>query len=231
MKRILGLLIAAFAIGLPQLAIAQTTVDNPGPFTVTFDAPSDPMLQAQIKIGNQTTNLTQAATIGGSVGTAVDAAGNVTIAQGDINFPASNQCSAAGNLLVTVQPLSDGTGSLSFSGDSTTNITIQVHLEGAPATTDPPCSAGPDLGTACNIGPISLSLTTGTSGSFTGVAYNQTDGTETLVENVFTAPAFAAGDCNGAGGLLNLFIGLPSASGNNFVKNLHGTFNPVFTGT
>ncbi len=144
--------------------------------------------------------------------------GNVTIAMGDINFPPTTQMTPLGPITVTIIPLSDGSGNLNaVTGASSVTINVRVGLSGS------------GLPPGCGFNLSTLNLTTGTSGTLTGIAYSQADGTQTLVENVFSADA--SDGCGGFGPLLDLFIGLPSASGNNSVSNLHSTSNPVFVGS
>ncbi len=192
---------------LSGLAFADV-VDNPGPFNLTFDS-------GILKIGQLSPMAIDQLTIAGSV----DGGGNVTIPMAGIVLPDFTLTGTPiGNVTVRFVPLTDGTGSLNpLTGDAGAAISFRVRLINSL------------LPSGCAIDPINIGLTTGADGGLTGLAYSAADGTATYVDNTSAVPRTS--NCGLFGGAIDSQIGLPSASGNNFVDQLHGTFDTIFVGS
>ena len=148
--------------------------------------------------------------------------GSVTIPQSGIYFPPAYLEAAGSVITAKIQPTANATGTLNpLTGVATVNASLQVKLEGS--------ASGVSLGDNCRIGPLNLALTTGTSGSLTGVGYDADLGTATLVSSTFAVPGAAGcGPLNLANGPINDELGLPSPAGNNTAE-LVGSTNPTIT--
>ncbi|NLA37361.1 MAG: PKD domain-containing protein, partial [Actinobacteria bacterium] len=157
-------------------------------------------------------------TIAGSI----DANGAVNVPTSGIYFPPAYIEQGGDLLTARIQPTAAGTGSLNpMTGAATLSISLRIKLEGSPQ--------GVSLGSSCIIGPFSLSLTTGTSGSLTGIGYNPDTGLATMVTNTFAVPA--AGGCGPLGlanGPINDALGLPAAAGTS-KATLLGSMTPIIT--
>ncbi len=147
------------------LALADT-VDNPGTFTLNFDA-------GTLQIGRLNPVAIDALTITGSV----DSAGNVTIPIEAIVLPDFVVTTDIGDVTVRFIPLADGSGLLDpLAGDATASVSFRIRLIHSL------------LPAGCGIGPVDATLTTGTDGGLTGVPYDMGDGTATYVNNTFEVP-------------------------------------------
>lgn len=157
-------------------------------------------------------------TIAGSI----DANGAVNVPTSGIYFPPAYIEQGGDLLTARIQPTAAGTGSLNpMTGAATLSISLRIKLEGSPQ--------GVSLGSSCIIGPFSLSLTTGTSGSLTGIGYNPDTGLATMVTNTFAVPA--AGGCGPLGlanGPINDALGLPAGAGTS-KATLLGSMTPIIT--
>jgi len=204
MKKLCAVVVSLVVSGL---AFADV-VDNPGPFNLTFDS-------GILKIGQLSPMAIDQLTIAGSV----DGGGNLTIPMAGIVLPDFVLTGTPiGNITVRFVPLTDGTGSLNpLTGEAGAAISFRVRLINSL------------LPAGCAIDPINVALTTGTDGGLTGVAYSAVDGTASYVDNTFAVPRTS--NCGLFGGAIDGQIGLPSASGNNFVDQLHGTFDTIFVGS
>jgi hypothetical protein len=192
-------------------------VDNPGLVTWTVTG-------GELAIGDQAFDLPgcpggvapegeSCVTFTGSV----DANGNVTIPVSGISFPSLElDTGVIGVIEVFVVPSGPATGVLiPATGEATLSLGLNINVPTLPS---------------CSIGPLNVSLTTGSSGTKTGVAYDQTDGTSVLVDGLYEIPEIPAAACGGLGGLVNGLLGLPSASGLNSAQ--FGLLaDPIVTGT
>jgi hypothetical protein len=200
-------LCAVVSLVVSGLAFADV-VDNPGPFNLTFDS-------GILKIGQLNPMAIDQLTIAGSV----DGDGSVTIPMAGIALPDFTLTGTPiGDVIIRFVPLADGTGSLNpLTGDAVAAISFRVRL------------INTFLPAGCAIDPINAALTTGTDGALTGVPYSPDDGTATFVNNTFAVPRTS--NCGLFGGAIDSQIGLPSGSGNNFIDQLHGTFDTIFVGS
>jgi hypothetical protein len=207
MKKVFAEVAALAALVVSGWALADV-VDNPGPFNLTFDS-------GTIKIGQLNPMAIDQLSIAGSV----DGAGNALIPAAGIVLPDFTLTGTPiGNVTIRFVPLTDGTGVLNpLTGEASAAISFRVRLINSL------------LPAACAIDPVNLALTTGTDGGLTGVAYSMDDGTATYVDNTFAVPRTS--NCGLFGGAIDSQIGLPSGSGNNFVDQLHGTFDTLFVGS
>jgi hypothetical protein len=189
-------------------AASADTVDNPGDFALTFDT-------GIIKIGSLDPMSINQLSISGSV----DSAGNITVPVSGIVLPdATISAPIIGNITVRYVPLADSTGVLNpLTGESSATLSIRVRL------------INPFLPSTCAIDPINVTLTNGSDGSLTGVGYDPSDGTVTYVNNTFAVPRSQG--CGLFAGSVDGTIGLPSPAGNNYIDQLHGTFDPVLVGS
>jgi hypothetical protein len=207
MKKLFAQVLSLTALVVSGLAFADV-VDNPGPFNLTFDS-------GTIQIGQLNPMAIDQLSIAGSV----DGDGNLLIPSEGIVLPDSTLTGTPlGNITIRFVPLTDGTGSLNpLTGEAGAAISFRVRLINSL------------LPASCAIDPVNLALTTGTDGGLTGVAYSAEDGTATYVENTFAVPRTS--NCGLFAGAIDSQIGLPSGSGNNFVDQLHGTFDILFVGS
>jgi PKD repeat protein len=101
-----------------------------------------------------------------------------------------------------------------MTGVSTLSMTMRLSITGT--------AGGFDLGSGCGVGPFTMNLRTGTTTPpagyepMTGVPYDPTSGTATLVDNNFSVPgASSCGPLNAANGPLSAAFGVPAAAGVN----------------
>lgn len=198
------LLSAAFAL-TPMSALAQE-VDNPGPATLTL-LPGSFLQVGDDRFDFQT---------GGSLSGSIDADGVLSIPADGVNIPEFSVQSPLGTVFVKIVALRDAAGFLSpGSGLAAIAGSLSINLRGG------------GVPSGCRIEPVDLELTTGESGSLTGTAYSQDDGTLTLVDGLFTIPAATFENCGFASFFINSQFGLPSASGRNRIL-LAGQSDPIF---
>jgi hypothetical protein len=149
----------------------------------------------------------------------IDKAGNISIPAAGISFPwgyipfAYPDGSYAGYVTIKVLPIG-ATGNLDpLTGIANLQVKARIQATGTAFTvgTGPGCL----IGSSTN--PVTLNLTTGTSGSLVGTPYSATTGTARIVDNTFAVPAIA-GCAVGAvnlNSIINQQIGLPSPAGQN----------------
>jgi uncharacterized repeat protein (TIGR01451 family) len=200
--------LAAAVAAVALLAVASPAsarkVATPGPFTITATG-------GALKIGTMDpSDLTPApgATPVSLTGS-ITASGAVTVPKSNIVFPPQSFESSVGTATVSIVPTSDATGTLNpITGAGTLQIRFYITITGISL-----------LGNNCTIGtagsPIVLNMTTGTSGSRTGVPYSAVSGTVTEVDGLFAVPG--ASNCSLGTSTVNSEIGLPSPSGNNYL--------------
>src|SRR5262249_55867832 len=147
-----------------------------------------------IKVGNNQFNIDPANPP--AIRASVDANGNVVIPTAGIMFPETVvSVPGIGDITVRITPQSDGMGTLNtITRDGAFSISIRIQL------------INRLLGSNCGIGPVTAVVTTGDSGSLTGVPYDQTVGTAAYVNNEFAVPRSSG--CGLLGGLLDAFAGL-----------------------
>ena len=162
----------------------------------------------------------------------IDGAGNISVPQAGVVFPPAyvpvlNPLDGITYVVTAkVIPTAAATGSLDpISGSANLQVKLRVGLTGAPA--------GVDLGATCSIGsdavPLTLNLTTGSSGGAFGTRYNTTTGQATMIDAAFTVPGATGCPI----GLLNLNdiinqqMKIPSPSGQN-LASIKGQTTPVF---
>lgn len=194
-----------------SVALADT-VDNPGPFTQTFDA-------GTIKIGSQQPPFD---IIDLQIQGDVDGDGNVRIPAENVVLPDLHIDTPFGTVTARLVAASDASGTLNpLTGDATINLPLRVNLI-LPGILPP----------GCGVGPTDVTLTTGSDdGVHFGVPYNPdpADGSATYVNYTFSVPRSAG--CGLFGSFIDGQVGLPSSPGNNYVDGLHGIFDPVFFGS
>jgi len=204
----LGLILSlGFALS-PRLSLADP-VDNPGDFVLAFDS-------GTLKLGNLDEMAIAAFSVSGTV---LDGDGNVFIPAAAIILPdATVPAPIIGDVTVRFEPLADAIGTLNaVTGDATAGLSVRVHL------------INPLLPPGCALTPVDIALTSGSDGGLTGIPYSMDDGTATYVNNSFAVPRSSG--CGFFGGIIDSQIGLPSPPPRNYVNNLHGTFDPIFTGS
>ncbi|MCE7884109.1 MAG: PKD domain-containing protein, partial [Actinobacteria bacterium ATB1] len=155
----------------------------------------------------------------------IDAAGNVSVPSSGVSFP-DTWIEADGAGVITVQILAVGTqtGTLNpITGLADITAKLRIKLNNSL------------LGSGCYIGSssgIPIPLTTGsrpangTMPAMSGVPYNTTDGSATLVDNTFDVPG--ASGCGLFGilnGTINSQLGLPSTDANSV--SLTGFSSPI----
>ncbi len=162
-------LLAVTAAVLASSFAAADPVDNPGDFTLAFDI-------GRIKIGNLQETDFNGVSIAGTV---LDTAGDIFVAADCIVVPdIVVTAPLVGDVTLHFVSLSDETGSLNaVTGDGSVAVSLRIFL------------MNPNFPPDCRIDQIDVALTTGTDGTFTGVAYSMGDGTATYVNNSFTVPA------------------------------------------
>lgn len=205
-----ALIISLAVFALSARISSADPVDNPSDFVLTFDT-------GTIKIGNLDEMAIGALSIAGTV---LDGDGNVFVpASGIMLADTTLVAPIIGNVTVRFEPLSDATGTLNaVTGDATAGLSVRVRL------------INPSLPPACAITPVNIVLTIGADGDLVGIPYSMDDGTASYVNNSFSVPATSG--CGALfGPIINSQIGLPSNPPRNFVNNLHGTFDPIFTGS
>ena len=193
--------IAAFA--LP--ARGDDVVGNPG--SVTFTSSS-----ATMDINGNVFDLSDPISIGGTVA----ADGSVVVPQSSISFPSvAYSAPVVGALTINTVATGDGTGTVDpATGEVTFTFGIEVRI--------------PKLTNNCKIGPITVNLTSGTDGGLTGIAYNEADGSATLVNNTMAVPG--ASGCKylfvNVNGTINGELGLPASAGDSALTAAL-TANPI----
>lgn len=199
---------AVACIGLAASTLrAGATVGNPGPLTIT------------VHDGTLGTPLGDFTPLSGTLVGTVSASGALSMPQASMTFPSFDVALTYPiETTVTVTPVaeSDFTGNVdpdsglvTIAGSLTTEVTL------------------PDFGlTNCPLGPLAVSLSTGTAG---GSPYGA--GAATLVDSSFVIPAIAPGaaGCAGFEGIINSILGFPTAPGASALT-LPMTFTPAVTG-
>ena len=201
-----ALLSASLSLVFASFAVADP-VDNPGDFTLDFDA-------GRIKIGS----LDPSDFVGVSfAGTVLDTAGNISasVSVPDITIGGT----PLGDVTLHFVSLSDAVGSLNaLTGGATLSVSLRMFL------------MNPNFPPDCRIDRMDIALTTEADGTLTGILYDMGDGTATYVNNSFAVPTTSG--CGFVfGPLIDSYAGLPADPGVNFIDNLHGTFSTVFTGS
>jgi hypothetical protein len=205
MRRISILLLEILGVIIPKLALADT-IDNPGPLTIT-------VASGYFKVGSQRFDINpdNPPSLSGSIdSTGAATLPNVFFPDAVLSFP------LIGNVTVRIEPLVDAVGDLNaVTGDGDATISLRVRLINGV------------LGPNCRIEPINVTATTGTSGMLTGVLYDQTAGTATMVSNDYSVPRSSG--CN-FGSMVDSQLGLPSSPPNNeLVFNV--VFDPILVGS
>jgi hypothetical protein len=215
-RKLALLLATAVAIAIPwPINPAGASVSNPGPVHVAFAG----SLTINSGIGP--------IVISGLAGTAdgtVDAAGNISLPQASISFPTVTVIfPVIGPTPVTIDASGDWTGTIDPSSGALTLAAPQTtHIDltgfGLP---DPDCP----------LGPLTLNLTTGTSGTAQGKPYDSSTGIAEIVDGTFSIPAIPDAPlppgCPDAD-LINGAVPLP-LSGGMSVADFTATFTPVLT--
>jgi hypothetical protein len=200
--------LAAGALVATQSAFAA--VSNPGAISVQFGCPA--VSPPAGCVGSLALNGTTPVVIDGINGTGtgtIAADGAINLLQANLTFaPFNITVASVIPAVVTIQPTTDWTGNL----DPGTGVLTIVG--GLTAHLADPSGGTPFLGTDCPVGPLSLHLTTGTSGAATGTPYSTGTGMGKVVDNTFGIPATPDPNptCTGAT-LLNVNAPLPLAPG------------------
>ena len=227
-------LVAVFAgLSLLPTGASAAKVANPGSFSAT-------VVDGMIRIKQNTFEFDENSGIvfNGSI----TSAGVVAVPPSGVVFPSFPLSSGGFNLTVSIRP-ANTSGSLQpisgtvdpLTGVGSLRLRVWIKIDGIP------------FGGGCRIGsadaPIDVNaLITGTmpplspNGSVTGVPYNTSNGTLTVVNNNFSVPS--SSDCGVGAGTVNGELGLPSSAGNNeasFTLDTNPTFQraivPSFTAT
>src|SRR5260370_15675661 len=167
MKKIV-LLSASLSLVFAPLAVADP-VDNPGDFTLDFDA-------GRIKIGSLDPSDFAGVSFAGTV---LDTAGNISasVAVSDITISGT----PLRDVTLHFVSLSDVVGSLdALTGLTTLSVSLHMFL------------VNPNFPPECRIDPMDIALTTDTDGTLTGILYDMTDGTAPYVDNSSSVPATPA---------------------------------------
>jgi hypothetical protein len=145
------------------------TVDNPGPFTATFDGG-----ELNVLDDSATIPITPALPV--TLAGTIDQDGNISVPASGLTFPVFHAEPIPG-LTIDVQLISDGaSGTLNPSTGAAT-LTARAHVAATLAgLVNDTCRAG------TSAAPLALPLTTGSSDALTGVPYSATDGSATLVD-------------------------------------------------
>lgn len=178
-------------------------VDNDGPITVE-------VVSGNVSIGEQSLDLPAcepAKTCTVFPGT-VTSTGRFVFPNDAITFPPVEISDIPG-LSVTVKPVSSGfaTGRIEpRTGAVSLAFTFSVQVN-APASFAGLIPAG------CSLGPVTVAMTTGTSGSITGKSYVPGTGALTIVDGRFTIPAVPS-TCGILGSIIEQYVGdLPLSAG------------------
>ncbi|HTU14841.1 MAG TPA: hypothetical protein VMF31_06570 [Solirubrobacterales bacterium] len=162
------------------------------------------------------------------VGT-VDQNGNVNVPNANTVFPQFTvPVPVVGAADILVKTVGDINGTLNpFTGAAFIPVKLWVKVNSSSSLIDAGCS----IGTASS--PIQVDLTTGTSTSvggaqtMTGVPYDPDTGFLTVVDAKLAVPGQSS--CGSlAGGTVNTEVGIPAASGNNYIS-LRLKLNPIIT--
>jgi hypothetical protein len=206
-RRALRLLLASAiaAVAVPmQTVSADVEVQNPGPVTFTSQPGS------YLDVNGHTFQLSKPATFSGSI----TSTGAVTVPKANIHIPPFTVTVGGNPVTVTVVATTNVAGLLDpETGVASVHGTFAIHFSGS------------GVPSGCQISPVTLKPTTGTSGSLTGVAYSQSNGSATVVDGLFSVPA--SHNCGFFyGPAIDGYLGLPSASGKN-KASLAVVLNPI----
>jgi uncharacterized repeat protein (TIGR01451 family) len=201
--RIALVALAAMAVVLTAAGPASAKkVQSPGAIKFQFN-------DGSMKVGSQVMDASPDGSDPITFSGTIDAAGNVNIPESSIVFPPVPVQAGAYNVLVRILPVGPATGVLNpITGATTLTARFYVKIDGVPGSSN--CRIG---GTTTSTALV-LNLTSGTSGTQTGVPYNPATGLVTLVDGLFAVPA--SSDCGVAASSINSQLGLPSPSGNNY---------------
>jgi large repetitive protein len=209
-------------------------VGNPGPLTVTVtsgglqvgegeDALAFPFPECVGGVPEE--GFDSCVTLSGDV----DEDGNLTVPADGVSFPTLIVPLDVSDLLpglvldleVLITAPNGATGQIDpATGELDWDLTLDISIQDADGL----------LAEDCGLRGIALSLTTDASGALTGVAYDDEDGTATVVDNTFVVPA--ASGCGNLFGLIDIddavndALDLPSAPGDAFVT-LAQVFDPI----
>jgi hypothetical protein len=204
----LGAVVAVLLLACAPAAHAGTgtVVGNPGPFNAAIPT-------ATLSLGSfsDVSILPPGTTIGiqGQVG----ASGAINVPASGITFPEIKVTSPV-NVTVTTSATTPGTGSINPQTGALT-LNTQIQVVASIGTDNPPAT--------CTFGPISLQLTTGTSGTITGAAYSDVTGAFSLVDGAANVPpGTGAPLC----AFINSILGL-GPSGRPAAMRLTGSVSPV----
>lgn len=160
----------------------------------------------------------------------VDQNGNVNVPNANTVFPSFELAGLplVGTADVLVKTVGDINGTLNpMTGETFVPVKLWVKINSGSSLIDSGCS----IGTASS--PIQVDLTSGTSTSvggaqtLTGVPYNPDTGYVTVVDAKLAVPGQSS--CGSlAGGTVNSEVGIPAASGNNYIR-LRLKLNPIVT--
>lgn len=212
-KTRLFLVAAAALVAVAAIAITAQArkIDNAGAVSFSFNT-------GVLKIGDETFDAADGDPI--IFNGTVAANGNVTIPQGNIQFPPLDPIDGPlGPINVSINPLGPATGNVNpYTGVSSISLSVRVDIDGT------------GVGGDCKVSPIHLAASSSTIGAspFIGVPYNTTDGSVTVVDKTFSVPG--ASGCStfpiNVNNEINSQLGLPSPSGNNAAV-LGATTTPI----
>jgi hypothetical protein len=142
----------------------------------------------------------------------VAADGTVTVPVSGVNFPTIPVTAGGISATIDLTATDPATGRIV---PRTGALTLPLHLQLKVSI--------PALKVSCLTPAIDLQLTTGTSGTQTGSAYNSSTGAFSMVDGTFSVPPF--GDTPRLCTIMNSAIGLPAQTGNSI--ELTGALNPI----
>lgn len=189
--------------GLLAGSASAAKVGNPGNVTFIFESGLLEIRDDSFEAASEDDPATATGT--------VNSAGAITI--NSFHFPDLPPISGPfGNVNISINVLGTPTGNVNpHTGAMNLNVSVRVDADGG------------GVGSNCHVGPINLSLITGTTSPpspnspITGTPYNTTNGLVTLVDNSFSVPG--ASGCTtfpvNVNNQINSELGLPSPSGNN----------------
>jgi len=176
-----ALVVLAAAAVVPVLTwwpSASADVANPGPVTFTAVAGSG-------NLGATAFNVDPAQPI--VVSGTIAADGAVSVPSSGVSFPSTTQTASGVTVTVNISANGTSTGSLdAATGAAALNTSLRIDVAGIP------------FGGGCNVTPIDIAFTTGTSGPLTGAAYDPATGLVRLVAADFAIPT-SSGCGPGAG--------------------------------
>lgn len=181
MARLTAALVAlVVAMALPAVSAEPASAEVANPGAVTFTAVSG---SGNLGATAFSVDPAQPIVVRGSIA----ADGSVSVPRSGVSFPSTTQSASGVTVTVNISANSASNGHLDpVTGAATLDTSLRIDIAGIP------------FGGGCNVTPISIPFTTGTSASLTGAAYDPVTGLVRLVAAGFAIPA-SSGCGPGAG--------------------------------